>query len=477
MDRRLSNFLSTLASVMLGLMIWTLVLAISNSNSKPLDVTRAGRYTLAEQSKLALDSLPQPVKVYAFVGERERAKTEELLKRYARANAGKFSFDVLDPRKNPGKAKKYQIRFAGEGVVELTPEKPAAEPKEGEEEVAGRTERLSSITEQDITAALLKLQRNQTYKAYFMTGHGERDINQSDAGGFTQLKGDLGKEGFIVDTLSLASSPKIPEDAALIVCAGPIKPLLPGESKVLEEYLSNHGRFLLTTEPETPEQYLQLVARYGIEVKDEIVLDQASSMLNAEPVFSLGLVYDPSHPITRDYKMQTMFELARPVVATSPPPAGVVSTTLVRTSNRPETALVVPSQEVIGKKELRLDPSKVKPASVSLAVAAVKKEAPATATPTPNPDQARIEKETRIVTVGDSDAFSNQLYMINKDFALNTFNWLAANETQISIRPKDPESTPLSLTGGEQSRMMFLLAFLLPGTLVAVGVFNSARRQ
>lgn len=473
MDRRLSSFLTTVASVILGLMMWTLILAISNSNLKPLDLTRGGRYTLADQSKQAVKNLTQPVKVYAFVSEKERAKAEETLRRYAKVDGSQFTFEVLDPRKNPAKAKRFQIRFAGEGVVELQ------NPEAKEDDPPGRSERLTAIGEQEITAALLKLQRNQSYRAYFLTGHGERDINQSDARGLTQLKGDLGKEGFTIETLSLVSTPKIPEDANLIVCAGPTKPMLPGEIKVLSEYLANNGRFMLLAEPETPAEYSKLVETYGIQITDEIVLDQASQMLNAEPVYSLGLVYDPAHPITRDYKMQTMFELARPVKATTPVPSGVSTTVLVSTSNRPPTALIVKTSDVIGQRELKIDPSKITPATASLAVAAVKKEvdqAPSP-TPSPTPDKPKEEKETRIITIGDSDALSNQLYVINKDFVLNAFNWLAANETQISIRPKDPESTPLNLSGSEQSKMMFLLAFILPGLLVGFGLFVSMRRQ
>ena len=470
MDKRISSFLSTLASVAMALIIWALVLAISNSNSQPLDITKNARYTLAAQSKQAVLNLQDPVKVYAFVSDRDKAKPEELLKRYAKIDSKKFTFEVLDPRKNPSTAKKFQIRFAGEGVVEL----------QGKD-AKGRTERLGSITEQDVTTALLKLQRNKSYKVYFTTGHGERDLNQSDGRGLTQLKGDLGKEGFLVDTLSLASTPKIPDDADMIVCAGPTKPLLPGEQKLLQDYLAGYGRFMMLYEPETPASYGELIKPYGLNVSDEVVLDQASQMLGAEPSFAVGLVYDQSHPITKDYKIQTMFELARPVQITTPPPSGVTTSRLVTTSDRPPTALIVPLSQVLGKSTLKIDPSKIKPSIVTLAAAATKKEETPKTTPTPSADKPTQVKELRLVTVGDSDVLSNGtslgLYQINKDFVLNSFNWLAANETQISIRPKDELSAPLNMSGGEQSKMMFFLAFLMPGMIIGLGIFNVMRRQ
>jgi len=472
MDKRLSSFLSTVASVVMAFLIWGLILAISNKNPQPLDLTKNARYTLAAQSRQAVQNLATPVKVYAFVSDKEKPKPEELLKRYQKVDDKKFTFELVDPRKNPVLAKKFQIRFTGEGVVEV-------QEKEG----AGRVERLTSIGEEEVTTALLKLQRNKSFKVYFLTGHGERDLAQADGRGLTQLKGDLTKEGFIVESLSLASTPKIPDDANLLVCAGPTKPLLPGEVKLLQDYLAGYGRFMLLYEPETPATYGELIKAYGVEVSDEVVLDQASQLLGAEPSFAIGIAYDANHPITKDYKMQTMFDLARPVKLATPPPAGVTLTKLVGTSERPPTALLVPLSEVLGRSSLRIDPSKLKPSIVTLAVAATKKaeEPKASPTPSPAPEKAKDVKELRLLTVGDADILSDgvtlKAYQINKDFVLNSFNWLAANETQISIRPKDELATPLNMTGGDETKMAILVSLLLPGLLVGLGIFNVMRRQ
>jgi len=467
MDKRLSNFLGTVLSVGLGLLIWVMVLLISNNNTKPLDITRNGRYTLAPQSTKAVTSLTTPVKVYAFNDEKAKAKSEELLKRYANVDGQKFTFEVVDPNKNPVLAKKFGIRLRGEGVIEV---------KDGGK---GRTERLTAISEEEITAGLLKLQRNATYKAYFLTGHGERDMAQSEAGGMSQLRGDLVKEGFVVEPLSLTASPKIPADTNLLVLAGPTQALLPGEQKLVKDYLDNYGRILLMYEPETPASYGELVKAYGVEATDDIVLDQASEMLKAEPVFSIGLWFNPDHPITKGYKIQTMFILARALKLTAPPPTGVVTSSLITTNSSSPTALLIPVADIVGQTTLKIDPSKSKPSIATLAVAAEKKEETPKVSPTPSPapDKATNTRSVRLVVISDSDALTNQLYMINKDFALNSFNWLAENETAISIRPKDEMAQPLTLSGGEQTKLMVLVAFLLPGLVVGLGLFNVMRRQ
>lgn len=470
MEKRFSQFLGTLASVLMALILWALVLAISNSNIHPLDITRNQRFTLSPQSKLAVTNLEQPVKAYAFVTTQEKPKAEELLKRYRNVDKSRFDFQVLDPRKNPVLAKKFQIRLPGEGVIEV----------QSAEKGAGRVERLSTVSEDTVTSALLKLQRKKTFHAYFLSGHGEREIDKGEGDSLTMLKADLISEGFQCDNLSLLSSPKIPADADLIVAAGPVRALLPGEEKLLRDYLSNYGRFLLACEPETPESFTNLVKDYGMEVTDKVVLDLNSSLLNAEPVYAIGLSFDPNHPITKDFRTNTMFVLARALQATTPPPSGVITTNLVSTSGKEKTALLVSVKEVLDRAGIKIDPSKVAPTQALLAMAATKKE-PEAATPSPTPaegqEKPKETKETRVVCMGDADALTNALYNVNKDLALNSFSWLAANETQISIRPKDPQATPMTISGGDQLRMLIVVSLIIPGALVGLGAFLVIRRQ
>ncbi|MBS2033515.1 GldG family protein [bacterium] len=466
MDKRLASFLNTIVSVIIAFAVWVMILLISNNNTTPIDITKNGRFTLALQSKQAVTSLTTPVKVYAFNDEKSKAKSEEVLKRYSVVDPKKFSYEVVDPTKNPILAKKFGIRMRGEGVIEVKDSK-------------GRTERLTGISEEEITAGLLKLQRNATYKAYFLSGHGERDLNQTEASGMSQLRSDLVKEGFVVEQLTLSATPKIPADTNLLVLAGPTQPLLPGEQKLVKDYLDNYGRLLFMYEAETPDSYTDLLKPYGIEPDGNIVLDQASELLRAEPVFAIGLKYDAEHPITKDYKIQTMFMLARSLKVASPPPPGVIDTTLVTTNVNPPTALMVPIDQVVGQTALKIDPSKSKPAVATLAAAAEKKEVTPSASPTPSPapEQAKDTRQVRLVVVSDSDALSNQLYVVNKDFALNSFNWLAANNTAISIRPKDELAQPLNMSGAEQMKLMFMISIVLPCFVIGAGLFNVMRRQ
>lgn len=473
MDKRLSSFLGTMLSALLGLLLWVLVLMISNAHNKPLDITKNGRFTLAEQSRSVTSGLTQQVKVLTFARENDRTKAEELLGRYKRENPDKFSFQVLDPLKNPTLARENQIRMAGEGVLQLL--KP-----DGKIE---RTEHLGALTEQDVTAAMLKLQRRKSFKAYSLTGHGERDLQgqgQEDPVSLTQLKADLAKEGFSLEALSLTATPQIPADADALLLAGPTRPLLPGEEKIVKEYLARHGRLLLCLEPETPQSYVDLMKSYGVDTSQEVALDFNATRLGGEPSFAYGSGFDKSHPITKDFRIMTQFQLARPLKAVTPAPAGCTVAGIVTTDTQHPQAVLIPLDKVKGGRITENDLKGLTPTVVNLVMAVTKADA-AAATPTPSAtpaaDSVKDTPETRVVVVGDADFLGNYLYPSNKDLALNSFNWLADNNVQLSIRPKDPNATPFSMTGGEQGRMLLGLAILLPGLLVLIGVFTVVRRQ
>ena len=109
--------------------------------------------------------------------------------------------------------------------------------------------------------------------------------------------------------------------------------------------------------------------------------------------------------------------------------------------------------------------------------------APASAPPAPaaggNASPDAPKPETRIVALGDTDFAANNAVGIqgNQDFFLNSVNWLAQQENLIAIRPREAQDRRLSLTADQQQRIMLLSIFVIPGLVLAGGVYTWWKRR
>jgi ABC-type uncharacterized transport system involved in gliding motility auxiliary subunit len=152
----------------------------------------------------------------------------------------------------------------------------------------------------------------------------------------------------------------------------------------------------------------------------------------------------------------TAFPVARSLIVAQTPPTGINVQPLARTSasswgetNRDE---IVRGQVQQNEK----DPKGPLP----VAVAATKEKA-------------------RIVVYGSSGLAANTGlgFQGNRDFFLNTVSWLAEEEDQISIRPRDAKQTPVFLTSRQAQGVFFLPVVILPGLVILGGVVALIRRR
>ena len=91
---------------------------------------------------------------------------------------------------------------------------------------------------------------------------------------------------------------------------------------------------------------------------------------------------------------------------------------------------------------------------------------------------ATLDK-ARIVLYGTSNLAANQFLNVqgNRDFFLNTVSWLAEEEDQISIRPKDTKQTPVFLTSQQAQAVFLLPVVVLPAIVIAGGIVAVVRRR
>ncbi len=200
------------------------------------------------------------------------------------------------------------------------------------------------------------------------------------------------------------------------------------------------------------------LVKYGFELGDNLVVEPnpIGRLFGIGPEVPIVQQYE-SHAITRDMGgVTTLFPLTRSVAAAKAPAQGLTVQLLARTSPQSwgET-----NRDALQRGEAQPDPQDPRG---PLGVAAV-----------------ATKDKARIVTYGTSNLASNQFLNLqgNRDFFLNTVSWLAEEEDQISIRPKDARQSPVFLTAQQGQAVFLLPVVVLPALVLGGGIVAVVRRR
>ena len=443
-------------SVALVLAILVGVNWISSRQNKRWDFTEGGQFSLSDQTRQILRGLTKPLGVKVFYrsdsGELDRFRDQFAEYAYISPNV---KVEYIDPDKEPMKAKSLDVQAYGTVVLEYE----------------GKVERTTSTDEQGLANALKRLTEGKAKKVYFAEGHGERDTTNSDPLGFTLFSDALKSENFELGKIVLAQDPKVPDDATMVIIAGPKSDYLPQEIDALKPYLGKGGKLLLMIDPPEPKKIVEypnlagLVKDWNINIGTNIVVD-AQSMQSA--AFPFVATY-PRHPITENFdRIMTMYRFVRSVEPIEGGTNGRFAQKILETSPRSWAESDVKGLYETGKPVMEPDKGdKQGPVSIGAAVNVPAADAAAPATPPDPAAPAPPKPETRVVVVGDSDFLANQTigFEGNRDIGLNIANWLAQQENLIAIRPKAPSDRRITMTPERGQAIFWLTLFVVPGLL------------
>src|SRR5207247_2949276 len=101
------------------------------------------------------------------------------------------------------------------------------------------------LREEDITNALLKIVKGEKKAIYFTQGHGEKNIEESERNGYSNAKGGLEKEGYVVKAVNLVQEAKVPDDTEVLVMDGPTCEPFQNEMDQIDGFLDKCGRVLI----------------------------------------------------------------------------------------------------------------------------------------------------------------------------------------------------------------------------------------
>ena len=419
-----------------------------------------------------MSNLPETMKVWLFSKE-QNIQDRELLDNYHR-QSNKFKFEYVDPQLKPGIAEKFGVKDYGEVYLEFQNKRQVVQ-------IISENERLSEVK---LTARLQQITSSKTAKIYFLQGHGEHPLSASK-GAISQAIQGLIDKNFITSGLNLAEQPQVPDDAAVIVVAGPQKELLTGEITALQNYLNRGGNLLLMIDPNTNPKIDTILKDWGVRLDDRLAIDTSGANLQLGPAAILVTEYG-QHPITKDFgKNISVYPLTRPLEIDSV--SGIESMALLKTKPYPGSW----AESDQKSEKLEFNEGKDLKGPLTLGVALTRKLSNQTSpTPTPIPTNSptpiptnsptpiptnsptpiptnspATAKESRLVVFGNSNFAVDGLFgqQLNGDVFLNSVSWLSQQDQQLlSIRPKEPKNRRIIISTFQANLLTISALFLLP---------------
>jgi len=359
-------------------------------------------------------------------------------------------------------------------------------------ENGARHEGAKSLTEEEVTGALIRALKSGERNVCFLNGAGEHSIDDQDREGFSLLKALLEQDNYQSRAVSLkpAAPPdagkaeaakkveigqaapsgpvEVPKDCTVLVSGGPTEDYPAPVVAAIKNYVEDGGRAFFMfdnvlrigrSEPAAANDELaKVLAGWGVTVNKDLVLDLSGlgQIFGFGPEIPVILQYE-SHPITQPLaRIPTAFPLTRSLDVKSEGKATV-------------TKLVATTEDSLATSEIgpggAVDPKKAKKGPHTLMAAG----------------SYSGTKTGRFVVSGTSlwavNSLAGSRQLGNRDLFVNSINWLSSDEDLISIRPKAPEDQALNVSGQRMAMLFWLSIVIFPLTVVAFGLATWWKRR
>lgn len=424
---------------------------VYNNPVEPWDLTEDKENTLSPEMVAVLENLPGKMSATGYYAQIPRDEAQSLLENMKVNSKGNFDYQFVDPDADPLAAKNAGVTGDGKIVLELS----------------GRKEIADYADETELLRAMNRLLKPEARTVYFLTGHGERDINGSGQTGMSRARETLENKNYTVKTLNLLAENRIPDDAKVIIVAGPMQPLAPAEVGLLNKYAQQGGALIVMEDPlpftdfgEATDPLAESLERvWGIRMRNDFVVDTASTTIQN----AIGANYNPSHPVTNAMTLVSIFPLARSIEVSTQLSDGRSLTSLVETS---------PDSQSWGETDFSvLDQTN---AQVAL-----------DETDTPGP-LTLVASSEDLTTKGRVIVFGNSIFVTdegfdaygNGDLFVAAVDWGAGDDSPVDITITPPTQRTF-LPPGQVQWLAILLGSvcILPGLVLGAGVASWLSRR
>ncbi|UHA75854.1 GldG family protein [Paenibacillus sp. 481] len=414
------------------------------------DLTKNQSFTLSDQTTTTLSQLNGKVDMKLFVTPQDdpilTRQVADMAQQYAKHNKN-ITFSQYDLLKEPSLAQQYEL--SGSSLVLEQGEKRNTV---GLYEMFSAGEGYGAYAfsgEQKMTQALRSLTSDKKTKVYALNGHQEFPLAQMSA-----LQSSFLQENIELQPLNIYQAGSIPADADMIMIAGAQQDISEQEYQLLKKYVEGNGKLYIALgyNPDMKQQWKQmdkLLQVVGVNNRHAIAVEPKKSLLN-DP-YTIVTNYS-SHELTSklaQYNLVTMLSLGVPLEAKQQ--EGFVVEPILTTSEQAygETDLKKMSEQ--GSEQDAKDLTG--PLNLGYAV-------------------QTADGKPKAVVVGGASYLHNSMIMTqgNRDFALNSVNWLQGDKDQLTIRPREHEAYQVAyLTPAQGQAILWTTVIGAPLFLLAVG--------
>ena len=432
------------------------------------DLTATNALTLAPQTIQILDTLTTDVRANAFFVEGDprsalaRSQTEDLLNEFAR-HSGRFTYRFVDPQLRRSLATQYDVTEFPSVVME--------------DVTQGRLQNTTVFSEQQFVTGILVATGVKQKRIYSLTGHGEASESRDFLTGAIHEEGfdlafdGMARDNYTVVPLNLREFDKVPDDAAVLLIAGPKQDLDALEAQAVINYIKGGGSIIALLDPDPPDSFKLLFRTWAIAFGRDSIADVASNV-GGEPLTPMIQRTNGQFPSSE----LTNIAIVDPIGVSFFPEVTSIGLGIPR-ADLTQLITFIPLAMTTPASWLETDPDNVglNPGQELTGpfpvVAAV--QASITA------DELERHLPAKMVLFGDSDFAKNKFFASsqNADLLLNSVNWVAEDFELIAIRPKLVPFRQLVVNTRERDFIKWSSWFLPPAVMMVLGTIVWWRRR
>jgi ABC-2 type transport system permease protein len=439
----------------IGIFIGISVITSKPRFDKTYDLSRDKTNTLSDQSTKAIETLTKKnaeMKVTAyFIDQQQEQSFRDLIGLYLNAGA-KMSIEYINPQKDPTRAISEKLTSGNTVIFKL-----------GTQE-----NRVTTFTEEKITNALVAVLKEGSKKIYFTKGHGEGQLSGQEPTGFELIHQELKNNRYEVADVNLIDAGKVPDDAAVLVIAGPKYDFKEGESQFIGDFIGKGGSVLALVDALAPVSNInKALSKYGISFNNDFMIlrpDDPRAQLLGQNNAIIG-DFDEFSPVTKDFARKSnvaiLFQNTRTVSELTDNSAKFKVSLIGKTAG--ETTVKV--KNVNSANDLKgITSERIEQGSFAVMATATGKIG---------------SKDVRVAAYGSSQFATNQGAQTaeHRDLLVNTLSWLTQDDDFIAIRPKDTTKSTLSLATGGATLNLLFISYIYPFLFLGFGAVYWMRRR